>query len=428
MGVDLTGALAELEATLATLPASDNPYLAVDAFLHKAITTLSYPAYYRQQLLVLVSVFGLIVVLLVAGLVIRCVRDRKAFWFFRILEAHEHRYIAPHAVVAWSTAFVVECALAIAMIRLDLEFYASGTGSSVFLWPSITCIIVSHLVQRQLEAQPPSLFASPILINTLAPLSLVAFLATVVPLTIRPYLSAVKGFAAFDDASAMLKVMGSTWKEGDAFSIMDLASVYPSLSQASGEIQEAINRFVHLLYAYDAWTLAIIGVLDIIGFIRLRVIHVHMKKMTALSMSSLLGVTVLLSGSAFTFVAISLYGGISGEPQKIGEQCALVVLYTMAGLGLPTSVILIQLALQVKNTGGPTTVTTSGGSTKKTTPKSFGFKRGSVARHGIHVLTEATRTVEIGLSRSGSEKSYQSYPLEEVRMKATDEKVGSGYV
>ncbi|KAI5477340.1 hypothetical protein MNV49_006482 [Pseudohyphozyma bogoriensis] len=372
-------------------------------------------------MLVLVAVFGSLVLLVLAGLVIRFVRDRKAFWFFRILEAREHRYIAPHAVVAWSTAFFLECALSIGVIYNELRFYENGLGPTVFLLPSITwCFawitlwlvtwstIVSHLVQRQLEGHPTSVFASPVFVNTLGLLSPIAFLATIIPLTIRPYLAAVSGFSTF--------------------------------GQTQNYIKASLDKFMQLLYVYDAWTLVIIGTFDTIGIVRLRAIHLHLKKMSAFSQHSgsalgsggaksatfttrpqqgnlrrawwsLLGMIVLLSGSATAFIAISLWGAITNNPQKIGEQFALTLLYTVAILGLPISIILVHMALRSKANRGATAPTTS-----------FGFKTAPAVRHGIHVVTERATAVEIDLSDAELKSNYQSYPLEELGSRMGDEK------
>ncbi|KAI5477320.1 hypothetical protein MNV49_006462 [Pseudohyphozyma bogoriensis] len=145
--------------------------------------------------------------------------------------------------------------------RTQLLVLSGGFGLGlgwIVLWLATWSITLSHLIQRQLEGTITSRFASPAVVNSVPPVTLAAFLATNIPLTARMYVKMDSGLSELHQATAQLVVMGDSWKEGDAFSLANLAPVLPTLQSAGKSIQSGVDNFTQLLYALIVWTLVLV--------------------------------------------------------------------------------------------------------------------------------------------------------------------------
>ncbi|KAI5477330.1 hypothetical protein MNV49_006472 [Pseudohyphozyma bogoriensis] len=391
MSVDVSYYLQLLEDTLAALPSDANPYDAVQSLLEDIFTTGVFPAHFRPQLLALAGAFGLqdadasLIILLSAGLVLRLVRNRKTFWVFKVVVVKELRYLAPHAVVAWSSALVVESIVVLVFIYVDLRAAAGHPSAIAAVGPGLIwglawlvlglatwSITLSHFTQRKLEGSSGTLLASPWIVNGVAPLSLSGFIATIVPSTVSIYKNYEKALSTFRDAGTQIGVMGEGWSQGQEFALTDLAAVEPLLMEGMGAVEAAIEKLNQLIYGLTAWTIALVLVFAFIGVIRLKVIHEHITRMPSISASflslgsaqgatientsslqrrslqrtwiSLLGMIVLLSGSSLTLSVLAFYGALANVALEKAYLFVMIIFYVLVLFGLPTSVILISMA------------------------------------------------------------------------------------
>ncbi|KAI5475855.1 hypothetical protein MNV49_000778 [Pseudohyphozyma bogoriensis] len=409
--------LQEFTLLLQSLPNTTNPFPVLEGLLNTAVSPTSRPTGFRPQLLAISAVFGAMLIGLTVALVARLIRDPGSFWLYRINQGPQ-RYIVPHGVIAWSSAFLIECILVEAFVIVSIrEASARNTSDLVFLstalwaaawavtWLAAWSIGVSHLDQLQSSGKGGnSRFTSAIVVNVAAPLLLFLCLATVIPVNVVTYVGAQGGFDQFTAAQSQLGEMAADWKSGDTFSAATLAPLKPTLDKMLYDFKLTVRGYNGIMLSYFLWSAIIAIVLDVIGINRLILIH---KSLQQVEMNgeknaplrrtwwSLLAVIVLLTGSTCGFCAVTLWAYLSGEAQNFGFTIILIVMYTLIAFGVPTTITLLYMAFRVRRRIRPPTEMT----TRRTAPSGVQSRSRQVGEgersSGVQVTTNMEERIDI---------------------------------